>query len=106
MIQSFCAVDFTKLPNGTALELKVHPSTVVGEPGLEMLVSLMRTFVDLGGWFMHIDVVDSELLREAQQHPERYPNLAVRVSGWSARFVTLDRTWQDMLIARTEQVAG
>ena len=106
VIKSFCAVDSTKLPNGTALELKVHPSTVVGEPGLEMLVSLMRTFVDLGGWFMHIDVVDSELLREAQQHPERYPNLAVRVSGWSARFVTLDRTWQDMLIARTEQVAG
>jgi pyruvate-formate lyase len=43
------------------------------------------------------------VLREAQAHPERYPNLSVRISGWSARFVTLGREWQDMVIQRTEQ---
>ncbi len=102
VIRSFCAVDFTRLPNGTALEIKVHPSSVQGEEGIDALVSLMRTFVHLGGIFLHIDVVDSALLREAQRYPDRYPNLAVRVSGWSARFATLSREWQDMIIARTE----
>lgn len=103
VIKSFCKVDFEKLPNGTALDLKIHPSGLKGEAGLAALVGLLRAFVDLGGWFMHIDVVDSHLLREAQQFPERYASLAVRISGWSARFVTLDRQWQEMIINRTEQ---
>jgi pyruvate-formate lyase len=103
VIRSFCAVDFEKLPNGTALELKIHPSAIKGEDGLEALTALLKTFVQLGGWFIHIDVVDSDMLRAAQLHPEQYANLAVRVSGWSARFVTLDHSWQDMVIARTEQ---
>jgi pyruvate-formate lyase len=50
-------------------------------------------------------VVDNALLLDAQLHPERYPNLAVRVSGWSARFQTLSKPWQDMIIARTQQKA-
>jgi pyruvate-formate lyase len=102
VIRSFCAVDFTQLPNGTALEIKLHPSSVQGEEGIDALVSLMRTFAHLGGIFLHIDVVDSALLREAQRDPDRYPHLSVRVSGWSARFATLSREWQDMIIARTE----
>lgn len=52
---------------------------------------------------MQVDVVDTEVLREAQKHPEQYQSLAVRVSGWSARFVTLDEDWQRMIIERTEQ---
>ncbi len=103
VIKSFCSVDFTKLPNGVPLELKILPDTLRGETGIHALVSLMRAFVELGGVFLHIDVVDSELLRAAQQEPEKYPNLAVRISGWSARFATLDRVWQDMIISRTQQ---
>ena len=53
---------------------------------------------------MHIDVVDSATLIDAQRHPERYPNLPVRVAGWSARFTTLDKQWQDMIINRTQQI--
>jgi formate C-acetyltransferase len=52
---------------------------------------------------MHIDVVDSAVLHDAQLHPERYTDLAVRISGWSARFVTLSPEWQEMIIRRTEQ---
>ena len=40
---------------------------------------------------------------DAQEHPEKYPNLAVRVSGWSARFATLNKEMQEMIIVRTEQ---
>ena len=50
---------------------------------------------------MQIDTTDKELLRAAQRHPENYQNLSVRVSGWNARFVTLSREWQDMIIERT-----
>ena len=45
------------------------------------------------------------MLVDAKAHPERYPNLAVRISGWSARFATLETAWQDMVIARSIQGA-
>ena len=103
VIKSHCAVDFSKLPCGTALELKLAPSTLKGESGLAALVGLMKTFVSLGGIFMQVDAVDTALLRDAQEHPEKYPNLAVRISGWSARFATLSAEWQEMVITRSEQ---
>ena len=68
---------------------------------MDKMLGLLKTFVALGGWYIQPDVVDSDLLRDAQAHPERYPNLAVRVSGWSARFATLSKEWQDMVIQRT-----
>jgi formate C-acetyltransferase len=77
------------------------PDVVRGERGLQTLVALLKSFVALGGWYIQPDVVDSQVLRDAQLHPERYPNLTVRVSGWSARFTTLSREWQDMVIQRT-----
>ena len=52
---------------------------------------------------MQIDVADNQVLLDAQQHPEKYSNLAVRISGWSARFVTLDKEWQQMIIDRSAQ---
>ncbi|HEY3417479.1 MAG TPA: pyruvate formate lyase family protein [Armatimonadota bacterium] len=104
VITSHCGMDLVRLSNGTALELKILPDSVKGEEGIAALIALMRAFVDLGGFFMHIDVVSSESLRDAQRHPERYPNLAVRISGWSARFVTLDEQWQEMVINRSQQV--
>ena len=106
VIKSFCSLDFTKLPNGVPLELKILPSSLRGETGLAALVALMRSFVELGGVFLHIDVVDTEMLRSAQREPEKYPNLAVRVSGWSARFATLNADWQEMIIQRTQQRAS
>jgi formate C-acetyltransferase len=102
VIKSHCSVDFSKLPCGTALDLKVLPSSARGENGLAALIAIMRAFVSLGGVFMQIDVVDAELLRDAQAHPEKYPNLAVRISGWSARFATLSNEWQEMIIKRSE----
>jgi formate C-acetyltransferase len=101
IIQSYCGCDFERLPNGVPLDLKLMPSSVRGEAGVEALVGLLKTFVALGGWYIQPDVVDTDLLRDAQVHPERYPNLAVRVSGWSARFTTLSVEWQDMVIQRT-----
>lgn len=49
---------------------------------------------------MQIDIADTETLKQAQAHPEQYPALSVRVSGWNARFATLNKEWQDMIIER------
>lgn len=103
VIKSYCKLDFTRSPNGATVELKIHPESVRGDAGRDAMVALMRGFVNLGGWFMHVDVVDSAMLLDAQRHPEKYPNLSVRIAGWSARFATLNKDWQDMVIARTQQ---
>jgi len=52
---------------------------------------------------MQLDVVDEAVLRAAQENPAAFKTLSVRVSGWNARFVTLDREWQNMIIERTAQ---
>jgi formate C-acetyltransferase len=104
LLKSYCKMDFTKLPNMGTVELKILPASVQGDAGVKALVGLMKSFVKLGGCFMHIDVVDTAMLLDAQRHPDKYPNLAVRVAGWSARFATLNKSWQDMVIARTQQV--
>ena len=102
MIRSYCSVDFRKLPNGTPLDLKIHPSALMNDSGIEVLASLLETFIRGGGWYLQVDAVDTAVLREAQKHPERYPNLTVRISGWSARFATLSPEWQELVIQRTE----
>lgn len=103
IIRSYCKNDLKKLRSGAALDLKLLPSSVRGEDGLQALVSLMQGFVTLGGFFMQPDVADPAVLRAAQEHPEEYQTLSVRVSGWNARFVTLNREWQEMVIAQTER---
>ena len=103
VIRSYCKIDLREMTTGAALDLKLLPSAVKGEDGLSAIVALMQGFVTLGGFFLQLDVADGAILREAQAHPEAYDTLSVRVSGWNARFVTLDRGWQDMIIAQTEE---
>ncbi len=101
IIKSYCKADLKRTVSGAALDIKLLPSAANGENGVEAIVSLIKGFVTLGGHFMQLDISDTELLKEAQEHPENYQNLSVRVSGWNARFVTLNKEWQDMIIAQT-----
>lgn len=100
IIKSYCKADLTKMVTGSALDIHLFPSSVSGEEGLSALSSLIRGFEKLGGFFMQIDVVDAEILKEAKKHPENFGSMSVRVSGWNARFVTLNEEWQDMIIER------
>jgi formate C-acetyltransferase len=104
VLNSYCKLDFTRSCNGATVELKVLPSSVKNENGINALIALSKVFLDKKGFYMNIDVVDTSMLIDAQKHPERYPNLPVRISGWSARFTTLSREWQDMIIQRTQQM--
>lgn len=100
VIRSYCKCNLRRMVTGAALDLKLTPSSVAGDDGIRALMSLMRGFVTLGGCFMQPDVLDAAVLKEAQEHPENYQTLSVRVSGWNARFVTLNKQWQDMVIAQ------
>lgn len=103
VIRSYCKLPLKKTATGAALDLKLLPSSVQGENGIEALVSLMRGFVTLGGFFMQPDILDAAVLKDAQKNPENYQTLSVRVSGWNARFVTLDQEWQNMIIEQNEK---
>ena len=100
VIASCCRADLSRQYNGAALDLSFVPSNLDSDNAIAALSGLIRGFVKLGGCFMQINTVDAALLEEAQKHPENYENLSVRVSGWNARFVTMDKQWQDMLIDR------
>ena len=55
---------------------------------------------------MQVDVLDVQTLLAAREHPEQYKTLSVRVSGWNARFVTLDDAWQRMVLERAGYLTG
>jgi len=103
IIRSYCKANLKRQVTGAALDIRLLPSSVRGEDGLDALIALMRGFVALGGHFMQIDVADAAVLREAREHPEDYQTLSVRVSGWNARFVTLNECWQQMIIEQNEK---
>lgn len=89
--------------NGTLLNQKFHPSALSGEEGLNNFVALIRSYFDQKGSHMQFNVVDRNTLLDAQEHPEQYRHLVVRVAGYSALFTTLSRSLQDDIIRRTEQ---
>ncbi|MDD4772147.1 MAG: pyruvate formate lyase family protein [Eubacteriales bacterium] len=106
VIRSHCKINLSKLTCGTALDIKLDPTSVSGPDGAAAISALLTGFIKLGGFFMQIDILDNAVLLEAQKHPEDYQNLSVRIAGWSARFVTLDEHWQQMIIERTTLQGG
>lgn len=103
IIKSYCKTDLVKQSCGAALDLKIFPDSLNGDSGVVSLVALMDGFLALGGFFLQLDTVDVRTLKDAQRDPRKYKTLSVRVSGWNARFVTLNREWQNMIIERTAQ---
>jgi pyruvate-formate lyase len=95
----------SKLPNirmlAQLLNLRLSPATLATEAGLERLVTLMKGFRSHKLWHVQFNTVDTETLLAAQRDPGRYRDLVVRVAGYSALFVTLDRATQDDIIQRT-----
>ncbi|MBR5817008.1 MAG: glycyl radical protein, partial [Clostridia bacterium] len=89
--------------NGTLLNQKFHPSALAGMTGLTKFVSLIRSYFDQKGMHVQFNVVTRETLIDAQNNPEKYKTLVVRVAGYSALFTTLSKSLQDDIIARTEQ---
>lgn len=71
--------------------------------GLNRLVNLIDYYFSLGGMQMQFNVVSRDTLLRAQQDPAKYQNLIVRVAGYSAYFVNLEKKVQQDIIERTEE---
>ena len=89
--------------NNIAFNVKVVPSAREShQQTVNNIFSYAKTYSELGGMQMQLNVVSSQTLRDAMEHPENYQNLLVRISGYNAYFVTLNRQMQIELIERAE----
>ena len=103
-VTSVAKLDHEVTSNGTLLNQKFHPSAVKGEEGLRNLVAVTETYFKNGGFHVQYNVIDRKTMEEAQKNPEEYSSLVVRVAGYSAFFTALDKSLQDDIMSRTEQV--
>ena len=101
-ILSVSKPDYTLSACGTVVNQKFHPS-MFEDGKRDKLLALIRVYFSRGGQEIQINATSPEVLRDAMEHPEKYPELIVRVSGFSARFVTLARDVQMDILARTQQ---
>jgi pyruvate formate-lyase/glycerol dehydratase family glycyl radical enzyme len=90
---------------GTLLNMKFTPSLLADEDGIDKLSHLVRAYFKMDGHHVQFNVVTAETLRKAQEKPENYRDLIVRVAGYSDYFVDVGRELQDEIISRTEQAA-
>lgn len=106
MIESAGRLDQTQFPDGAVLDCILHPSAVRGAEGLKAFVQLIDTYFSLGGLCIQFNVFDAATLRAAQENPEKYASLQVRVCGWNVFFNHLSRAEQDEFIRQAEHEEG
>lgn len=101
-VLSLTKPDYKKVACGTVVNQKFSPS-MFADGRREKLLALIRVYFSRGGQEMQINATSPEILRRAMDHPEEYADLVVRVSGFSAYYVTLDRRVQNDILNRTQQ---
>ena len=102
-MRSAAKLPHEKLANGDQLNIRFSPASVQGDNGTMKLRQLIETYFDMSGMQVRFNVVGTDELYKAQENPDDYQNLVVRIAGFSAYFVELDRAMQDDFITRTEQ---
>ncbi len=100
VIGSMTKPHFERAINGGPLTLEFHQSLFTDEESIEKVGTIVKSFIDRGGHQLQLNAVNVEKLKDAQIHPENYKQLVVRIWGWSAYFVELDKEYQDQVIAR------
>ena len=90
----------------THMNMKLPPDQLKTRKGRDNVLNLVKTYFDNEGYHVQFNVLDTNILRDAQKHPENYRDLVVRVAGFSAFFTKLHPGVQNEIIARTEQSFG
>ena len=103
-LRSAAKLPHRELTNGDQLNIRFSPGSVAGDAGAMKLKSLINTYFKLGGMQVQFNVVSTENLHKAQEDPQNYKDLIVRIAGFSTYFVSLDKRTQDDFITRTEQI--
>lgn len=102
VIKSFTKPDLRKTINGGPLTLEFASSMFEGEESIKKIAALVKAYIDLGGHQLQLNAVNSAVMKDAQLHPERHKQLVVRIWGWSAYFVELDKEYQDHVMRRQQ----
>lgn len=101
LIKSATKVDACNLQS-TLFNMKFNPSAIEGRAGAEKFMKLNDAYFNLGGYQVQYNIVDRNMLIDAQKHPENYSDLMVRVAGFTARFIDLGPEVQRQVIERTQ----
>ncbi len=101
LIKSATKVDAGNLQS-TLFNMKFNPSAIEGRAGAEKFIRLNDAYFTLGGYQVQYNIVDRNMLIDAQKHPEKYSDLMVRVAGFTARFIDLGPEVQRQVIERTQ----
>jgi formate C-acetyltransferase len=88
------------LPNGSSHTITFNPSILKDPEHKEKFKSYLKGYVENGGTSLQINMLDGEMLKDAQQHPENYKDLLVRITGYNAYFNAIGKELQDEIIAR------
>jgi len=104
MLRSAARIPQYLAPGGVLCNTKIPASLMQTAEQRHKIADVIRTYFHLGGQQVMNTPVDSETLRKAQENPEEYRDLVVRVGGWSAYFVHLSRELQDDIVARADMV--
>ena len=102
VLRSMTKPSLSRTINGGPLTLEFHDTIFKTPEAVAQVGQYVKQFVLMGGHQLQLNAVNADTLKEAQAHPEQYPQLIVRIWGWSAYFVELDRAYQDHVIARQE----
>jgi formate C-acetyltransferase len=100
-LRSMGKVDGVEVLAGLSFTTRIDPAVFNNRDGVKRVADLLRTFVDEKIFHLQLNVTSSETLRAAQEKPEDYRGLMVKVAGYNAYFTALDKELQDTIIART-----
>jgi len=102
LLNSLARMPHARAAGATAAIVEIDPDVVAGEAGVQRLAQLIRSAIDMGIGQMQWNVTTVERLIKAQEDPEKYGNIPVRVAGYSQMFKLINRELQDHIIARTK----
>lgn len=102
VIRSFTKPELQRVINGGPLTLEFAASMFDQEYSIKKVAQLVKAFIHMGGHQLQLNAVNTQLLKDAQLHPERHRSLVVRIWGWSAYFTELDKEYQDHVLRRQQ----
>ena len=85
---------------GTLLNLRLNQDLLATKRGRANLGAMLQAYFALGGFHVQFNTISNEVLKDAQEHPENYKDLLVRVAGYSTQFVNLSKSMQESIMAR------
>lgn len=92
--------------NTSPFQMELDPGITAGEGGVEKVMALLKTHLAQGGTLINVNIVDADKIRAAHKDPSLYPDLVVRVTGFTAYFITLSPEFRQLVVDRMVDLAG